>query len=150
MRNWRDNPRLRDLSMRTSVNYNLSAFSMRPVDHEEHLPASLSNLLNLQTDIPRVAKNTKLMNQIEAAVRRVPTAHHLLQGDSRDLSMLDDRSVHLIVTSPPYWTLKKYPEQNCQLGGVPELRNLSAAIGQSLATLFPCSRSGRPPRLCRG
>ena len=104
--------------MRRSVRRIPPTFSTGLVDHTDHLPASLSNLLNLQTDIPRVAKDARLLDQIEAAVQRIPTAHHLLQGDSRDLSMLDDRSVHLIVTSPPYWTLKKYPDQNCQLGGV--------------------------------
>lgn len=32
------------------------------------------------------------------------TAHRLHQGDARDLSWIPDGSVHLIVTSPPYWT----------------------------------------------
>ncbi len=38
------------------------------------------------------------------------TKHRLRLGDARDLSWLEDNSVHLIVTSPPYWTLKKYRE----------------------------------------
>ena len=37
-------------------------------------------------------------------------------GDARKLEWIDDASVHLVVTSPPYWTLKQYPEQNAQLG----------------------------------
>ena len=36
------------------------------------------------------------------------TVHHLHKGDARDLKWIPDNSVHLIVTSPPYWTLKKY------------------------------------------
>ena len=36
------------------------------------------------------------------------TMHKLIQGDSRNLSLIKDRSVHLIITSPPYWQLKDY------------------------------------------
>src|SRR5947209_2437048 len=36
------------------------------------------------------------------------TTHRLRLGDARDLSWLKDQSVHLVVTSPPYWTLKEY------------------------------------------
>lgn len=43
-------------------------------------------------------------------------AHKLIHGDARDLSFLDDQSVHLVVTSPPYWTLKKYNENPMQMG----------------------------------
>lgn len=48
------------------------------------------------------------------------TAHRLHLGDARNLSWIGDHSVHLIVTSPPYWTLKKYEERNGQLGEVAE------------------------------
>jgi site-specific DNA-methyltransferase (adenine-specific) len=46
------------------------------------------------------------------------TTHTLRDGDARNLSFLADKSVHLIVTSPPYWTLKKYETRPGQLGGV--------------------------------
>jgi len=36
------------------------------------------------------------------------TTHHILIGDSRDMGGLSDESVHLVVTSPPYWQLKDY------------------------------------------
>ncbi len=36
------------------------------------------------------------------------TTHKLIQGDSRNLSCVKDKSVHLIITSPPYWQLKDY------------------------------------------
>ena len=41
-----------------------------------------------------------------------------MQGDARDLSFLADESVHLVVTSPPYWTLKRYNDSEGQLGHV--------------------------------
>jgi DNA modification methylase len=40
------------------------------------------------------------------------TTHRLHQGDARDLSWIPDASVHLVVTSPPYWTLKEYAAGN--------------------------------------
>lgn len=48
------------------------------------------------------------------------TTHQIHLGDARDLSWIPDRSVHLIVTSPPYWTLKKYETRKGQLGEVAE------------------------------
>ena len=40
------------------------------------------------------------------------THHRLHLGDARDLSWIPDTSVHLVVTSPPYWTLKEYAAGN--------------------------------------
>jgi len=36
------------------------------------------------------------------------TTHQIINGDSRQMSELQDCSVHLIITSPPYWQLKDY------------------------------------------
>jgi len=36
------------------------------------------------------------------------TNHTIIHGDSRDMNLLDDKSVELIITSPPYWQLKDY------------------------------------------
>ncbi len=44
------------------------------------------------------------------------TTHTIHCGDSRQLDWIADESVHLIVTSPPYWTLKEYPSNKSQLG----------------------------------
>lgn len=38
----------------------------------------------------------------------MPTHHILINGDSRNMSQIQDESVGLIVTSPPYWQLKDY------------------------------------------
>jgi site-specific DNA-methyltransferase (adenine-specific) len=46
------------------------------------------------------------------------TVHRLINGDSRDLSFLDNDSIHLVVTSPPYWNLKRYNENPDQLGHI--------------------------------
>ncbi len=45
------------------------------------------------------------------------TTHRLHRGDARDMSWIPDASVHLVVTSPPYWTLKEYaPGNAAQMG----------------------------------
>lgn len=46
------------------------------------------------------------------------TKQRLINGDARDLSFLGDESIHLVVTSPPYWNLKRYNENPDQLGHV--------------------------------
>jgi DNA modification methylase len=63
-----------------------------------------------------MAKDKKLMASIEAAVKTVPTTHNLYLRDARKMSFLQPESVHLVVTSPPYWTLKKYRDTDGQLG----------------------------------
>jgi len=47
-----------------------------------------------------------------------PTKHILVQGDARAMPYIADESVHLVVTSPPYWTLKRYNDSPGQLGHV--------------------------------
>ena len=46
------------------------------------------------------------------------TTHRLHLGDARDLSWIENESVHLIVTSPPYFTLKKYEANDSQLAEI--------------------------------
>ncbi|MBL7795293.1 MAG: thermonuclease family protein [Saprospiraceae bacterium] len=43
------------------------------------------------------------------------TYHKVINGDSRNMSELRDESIHLVVTSPPYWQLKDYGTEN-QIG----------------------------------
>jgi len=46
------------------------------------------------------------------------TWHRLINGDARELSYIPDDSVHLVLTSPPYWNLKRYNESAAQLGHI--------------------------------
>jgi DNA modification methylase len=43
------------------------------------------------------------------------THHKIINGDSRQMTLLPDNSVHLAITSPPYWQLKDYGTEN-QIG----------------------------------
>ena len=36
------------------------------------------------------------------------TLHTIINGDSRKMTEVPDKSVHLVITSPPYWQLKDY------------------------------------------
>ena len=36
------------------------------------------------------------------------TLHRIINGDCRHMNLIPDTSVHLIITSPPYWQLKDY------------------------------------------
>lgn len=56
------------------------------------------------------------------------TAHRLHLGDARDLSWILNESVHLIVTSPPYWILKKYKPHAAQLGALEDYDEFLAEL----------------------
>ncbi len=55
------------------------------------------------------------MTIIGEAVKRVPTRHRLVHCDARNMN-LANTSVQLVLTSPPYWTLKRYEDVDGQLG----------------------------------
>ena len=84
----------------------------------ELLPFDPLDFGNAQTAIPAIAKNAKLLSSIDDVVRRIPTSHTLYAADARHMQFLRPSSVHLILTSPPYWTLKEYERAEGQLGFV--------------------------------
>jgi DNA modification methylase len=72
---------------------------------------------NIDEVIPQLAKNVPALRRIETVVQAQPTSHELILGDSTK-APLPPSSVHLVVTSPPYWTLKRYNDHPEQLGHV--------------------------------
>jgi hypothetical protein len=72
------------------------------------VPPELLPLSDIQKNIPRIAKDPILIGHIERAIQSIPTTHSLFLGDARKMSGVESESVHLVVTSPPYWTLKEY------------------------------------------
>jgi modification methylase len=88
-----------------------------PVGLEEYLPEALRSLADPQTAIPAIAKDERLLALIAEAVQHVPTKHDLYLGDARQMRLAPE-SVHLVLTSPPYWTLKEYRDTEGQLGHV--------------------------------
>jgi len=88
------------------------------LDLSGFVPRELRNLGDLQKAIPRLAKDEQAVRAIEQAVQAIPTMHHLYMGDARAMSNLGPESVDLVLTSPPYWTLKDYRESDAQLGHI--------------------------------
>ena len=85
---------------------------------KRYIPTKLHKVENIQTAIPDIAKNKELINEINSSVQNIPTFHKLIHGDSRKTSFLKSKSIHLIITSPPYWNLKKYRDHENQLGDI--------------------------------
>jgi len=94
----------------------------RSVERSEHRalapPALLERVVEEpQKAIPAIAKDTAACAHIERVVSSLETQHMLYNTDSRQLE-IGEESVDLVVTSPPYWTLKKYNDHEDQLGDV--------------------------------
>lgn len=60
----------------------------------------------------------------------------LIRGDARDLGFLPDATVHLVLTSPPYWNLKRYNETPGQLGHIADYEAFLAELNKVWAEVF--------------
>ncbi len=98
----------------------MNTVRVRPLDWNDLLPPELQNLGDLQTAIPRIAKDRNILGLISSVVQQLRTEHRLVRGDARRLPAELRGRVHLVLTSPPYWTLKEYREGQGQLGHVEE------------------------------
>lgn len=83
-----------------------------------------------QRGVPAIAKDERNSAMVEAACERLPSSHELKVADSRDLDFVDDESVHLVVTSPPYWTLKDYEPGEGQLGYVADYEEFNDELAK--------------------
>lgn len=101
-----------------ATKYALDRVEVVEKEMADFLPKSLRKIGNPQTEIPKIAKDRKLMAQIEAAAQSISTKHALWNGDARVMSNLEPESVHLVLTSPPYWTLKEYNSSPGQMGHI--------------------------------
>lgn len=79
----------------------------------------------------------KLAERAERGAERLPPTHHrVLRGDARQMDPLADESVHLVVTSPPYWNLKRYPDHPDQLGAIDDYRTFVAELDRVWAECY--------------
>lgn len=105
-------------------------FRREAFDPVEWVPSEAGNISNHQTDLPRIAKDKKAIAAIEAKIAQIPTVHDLHRADARKLAFLAEDSVHLVVTSPPYWTLKRYRESDEQLGHIADYDEFVQQLNQ--------------------
>lgn len=83
-----------------------------------YLPESLNFSTLDQTAIPKLARDVRAISLIEQSLLQIPTEHYLVQGDARGMNLLAPGAIHLVLTSPPYWSLKRYDDAEGQLGHV--------------------------------
>ena len=95
-------------------------------------------------EIPSMARDEAATRDLFEKQGLLPTSHKLVGADSRHMAEVEDNSVHLVVTSPPYWVLKKYEPVNGQLGVIRDynrfLDELSKVVLESYRVLVPGGR----------
>ena len=102
-----------------------------------------------------VGETATLVSEIQAEYRingtsephppePLSTRHEIRLGDARSLDWIEDESVHLVCTSPPYGMLKEYPAGDGQLGNIPDyeafLEELDKVWAECLRVLVPGGR----------
>jgi len=101
----------------------------RELDISHYIPEEIGDInTNHQTELPRIARDPKLTRLIDQALLRLPTTHDLYLHDSRKLSFLKPETVHMIVTSPPYWTLKEYRQYEGQMGFIEDYQKFLSEL----------------------
>jgi DNA modification methylase len=94
---------------------------------------------SIETERPRRGNNTeaslaeKFAAQKRAWARRpaiLNTKHSIYVGDARKMQQLKDQPVHLVLTSPPYWNLKRYAGagNGSQLGHIADREQFLAEL----------------------
>lgn len=91
---------------------------------------------NLDDIIPRLSRDQAKIRRIESALPSIPTKHELVLADARSMSNLAPESVQLVVTSPPYWTLKRYNEHDDQLGHVDDYESFLDSLDRVWSHCF--------------
>jgi modification methylase len=120
------------------------AINIPDLDLFPFLPDSIKSDSVEQTEVPRLARDPSAIRLLEESLLQIPTSHYLVHGDARKMGSLSSESVHLVLTSPPYWTLKKYENAVGQLGHLSDyddfLKELSSVWRRSFDLLVPGGR----------
>lgn len=82
------------------------------------IPREIGMITDAQRDLPRIAKDERLVGSLQRAAAGLSTEHRLWRGDAREADWIEPESVHLVLTSPPYWTLKQYRQSDGQMGEI--------------------------------
>jgi site-specific DNA-methyltransferase (adenine-specific) len=81
-------------------------------------------MMNGSKELSIEAKLAEKRRAWDTQLSEIRTSHRVFLGDARRMSELGNTaSVHLVVTSPPYWNLKEYPGlEGVQLGNLEDYR----------------------------
>lgn len=90
---------------------------------------------------PRIAADPVACRQIAAAARHLPTRHELHLGDARTFAA-ESESVDLVVTSPPYWTIKEYNDREGQLARIADYDAFCDALDKVWRMAYEALRPG--------
>ena len=97
---------------------------------QQFAPSEFEELSRDQKSIPKLAKDARLAARIEEILPTLPTLHAFHLADATSMRFLKPESVHLVVTSPPYWNLKAYKPSDRQLGNLADYRIFLAELGK--------------------
>jgi len=107
------------------------------------LPDLIKNWDHIRSSA-KIAKNKDTAKRIEDALSYIETFHEIIQRDSRNLLSIDNNSIQSIITSPPYWNLKKYSNNENQLGSIKSLNKflneLDLVWNQCFRVMVPGAR----------
>jgi len=94
------------------------------------VPDRFLDLKDPQRELPQLAKDELATALISQAVASLPTEQRIQQGDATDRDRWRETvsKVDLVVTSPPYWNLKEYPEHERQLGWTADYEEFLALL----------------------
>lgn len=102
-------------------------------------------IVNLNGREPSVAEKLQIHRRVMAS-HTFRTTHRLILGDARRMTSMQDESVHLVVTSPPYFDLVNYVDHDDQLG---HIHDYAEFLGQLDRVWEECYRALIPGgRLC--
>ncbi len=112
---------------------------------------SIKHVLEALPDADNEPGAVEKMLRANAILRNSPwpapfdvTTHRLQLCDARRLDWIPSASVHLVVTSPPYWVLKTYAPNEAQMGAIADyetfLTELDKVWQQSTRVLAPGGR----------
>jgi hypothetical protein len=110
--------------------------SERSMEDDRALYDELVGAASLDDVIPKLARDRDAIRRVESNVRGRDTTHDLIHGDARAASALEVDSVHLVITSPPYWTLKRYNEHEQQLGHMVDYNEFIAQLDEVWANCY--------------
>lgn len=96
-----------------------------------------------------IDQNPKFVKEMRARVKREQldlNAFEARQGDSRDLSGIEDGSIDLIITSPPYWDKADYGGRNTDIGTAGNYVDFLEELRRVFQECYRVLRPGR--KLC--